>query len=31
LDRGWDRGWMDTGELEIEERILMTRMYRGWI
>jgi hypothetical protein len=24
-----DRGWMGAGEISIDERILMTRMYRG--
>jgi hypothetical protein len=31
VDRGWYRGWMGAGELSIEERILLTRTYRGWI
>jgi hypothetical protein len=26
-----DRGWMDMGELDIEERILMTKPFRGGI
>jgi hypothetical protein len=30
VDRGWYRGLMGAGEMSIEERILMTKQYRGW-